>query len=140
MISPTNIKIIFVMAIVAVCWGAYNMARAAYTAISWEKTEGTVVDFERNVWSCGKGVSECYELVVGYHVRGNYYTVLSTRRYNGSKPSHMSGRRLELYYSPANPREAILAGSYGPMEGGLIIFLFGAAVLAVFWFRREKAS
>ncbi len=49
------------------------MAKATYYSINWDKTEGVVVDFERHTMACGKGVGECYSLLVAYHVGNNYF-------------------------------------------------------------------
>ena len=136
--NPTNIKVIFIGAIIFVLWGGYKIAMASYTAMTWEKTEGTIVDFERNTWTCGKGVSECYNLIAGYHAGNDYYTVLSDKKYSRHKPSHLLDAKVVIYYSPLNPAEAVLGGEYGPMNGGIILFLIGLGVLLVFWFVRKK--
>jgi hypothetical protein len=136
--SPTNVKVVFIGAIAFVLWGGYSIAKASYTAIAWNKTEGTIVDLERNVWTCGKGVSECYNLIAGYHARNNYYTVLSDKKFSRNKPSHLLDTKVVIYYDPLNPAEAVLGGEYGPMSGGIILFIVGLIVLLIFWYFWKK--
>ena len=136
--NPTNIKIIFFAAIIAVLWGGYEIVKSSYTAMTWEKTEGTIVDFERNTWSCGKGVSRCFTPIVGYHVRDNYYTTLAIKKFNNNEPKHLTGNKVVIYYSPLNPAEAVLGGEYGPMNRGILLFIIGSVVLLVFWFLRKR--
>jgi hypothetical protein len=64
-IPPASKKIIFIAAIFAVIWGGYNIAKASYVAIAWDKTEGVVIDIEQSTWSCAEDVMRCYELIVG---------------------------------------------------------------------------
>ena len=136
--NPTNVKVVFIAAIAAVLWGGYEIVKTTYTAFAWEKTEGTIVDFEHNVWSCGKGISRCFTPIAGYHVRDNYYTVLARKNYNHNEPKHLSGNKVVVYYSPLDPADAHLGGEYGPMNHGIIIFIIGIIVLLIFWFMREK--
>jgi hypothetical protein len=137
-IPASNIKVIFIGAICFVLWGGYNIGKASYTALSWAKTEGTVVDFEHNTWSCGKGVGTCYQLIVGYYAGKTYYTVNSDKKFNHDMPTHLQDTKVTVYYSPANPAEAVLGGSYGPMNYGIILFLIGVIVLFIFWVKRER--
>lgn len=137
--TQANIKTIFWGAVFATLWGGYNIGKSVYTSFAWDKTEGIVVDYERNTWSCGKSVSECYSLVVGYHTADkNYFTTTSKKKYNYDPPKHLLDKKVDVYYSPAVPSEAILGGSYGPMNYGIIIFLIGAIVLFIFWVRSKK--
>ncbi|MBM2830352.1 MAG: hypothetical protein HW411_1142 [Gammaproteobacteria bacterium] len=138
--SPTNIKVIFLAAIVFVLWGGYKIAKVSYTAIVWQKTEGTIVDLERNTWSCGKGVSKCFSPIAGYHANNDYFTVVSEKKFNRDEPKHLIGNKVVIYYSSANPAEAVLGGEYGPMSGGIIMFLLGTAILIGFWFAKIKEA
>ena len=137
--DKNKITILLFLAILFVAWGGYKIARATYIAISWEKTQGTIVDFERNTWSCGKGVGTCYTLVAGYHAGNNYYTVMSEKKFNYNKPSHLLEKKIDIYYYPLNPAEATFGGEYGSMSGGIILFVVGMVLLVVFWFIRKKA-
>lgn len=136
--SQSNIRVIFFGAIIAVIWGGYEILMTSYTAFTWGKTEGTIVDFERSVWSCGKGVSQCFRPIAGYHVRDNYYTVVAKKSFSNHEPNHLSGEKVVVYYSPLNPSEAYLGGQYGPLNHGIIIFLIGVVVLIIFWFVQKK--
>lgn len=136
--SSLNIRIIFLAAAAAVIWGGYNICKVSYIALAWSRTEGVVVDFNRSVWSCGKGISECYALIAGYHVGDDYYTAISDRRFNNSRPAHLSGEKVVIYYSPSNPAEAVFGGDYGPKNGGITIFLIGAAVLTYFRWSKKN--
>ena len=137
--SPLNLRIIFLAAVAAaVIWGGYNVCKVSYVALAWNKTEGVVVDFDCSVWSCGKGIPECYSLIAGYHVGNEYFTAISDRRFNNNRPAHLSGEKVVIYYSPSNPAEAVFGGDYGPMKGGATIFLIGAAVLAWFWWSKRS--
>jgi hypothetical protein len=138
--SPANIKVVFFGAICFVLWGGYNVAKSSYIEITWTKVEGTVVDFERNTWSCGKHISTCYELIVGYQAGKKTYTVNSKKKFNHDKPTHLLNEKVVVYYSPANNTEAILGGSYGPSRYGMILFLAGCVVLIIFWVMRKKAK
>ena len=132
--SPANVKTVFYAAIFAVLWGGYNIAKSVYTYTAWEEVQGTVVDFERNTWSCGKSVGECYSLMVGYHAGKDYFTTFSKKKYNYDPPTHLMDEKISVYYSPGNPSEAILGDGYGPMNYGIIIFLIGTLVLFIFCF------
>lgn len=139
-ISSGNIKVIFIGAICFVLWGGYNIAKASYTAISWTKAEGTVVDFERHTWSCGKNIGECYSLIVGYYAGKDYYTINSDKKFNNDMPKHLTGSKIPVYYSPSIPSDALLGGSYGPMNKGIILFLVGCVVLFIFWVIKQRDS
>lgn len=138
--SSTNAKIIFVMAIGMVLWGGFNFAKAGYTSFAWTKTEGKVIDFEHNVWSCGKGVGECYSLIIGYKAGNKPLTVISKKKFNYDKPTHLLNKQVTVYYSPSNPADAVISGSYGSGQYGVILFLIGVVILFVFWIinKREK--
>lgn len=136
--NPTNMKVLFFGAIIMVLWGGYKISKASYTALAWDKVDGTIVDMERSTWSCGKGVSRCFTPIAGYHVRDNYYTLLADKKFNNTEPKHLVGSKVAVYYSPLNPADAVLGGEYGPMNGGIIIFLLGAVILAVFWFVHRR--
>ncbi len=138
--SPANIKVIFIGAVCFVLWGGYNIAKSSYTAFTWTKTEGTVVDFERNVWSCGKGIGECYTLIVGYQVGGNSFTANSNTKFNHIEPTYLLKQKFDVYYSSGNPANAILGGSYGPMRHGIWLFIIGCVVLFIFWLKRKRAQ
>lgn len=135
--SVFNLKAIFLLAVGAVLWGGYNVGKASWTALTWEKAEGTIVDFEHNTWSCGKGVSQCYSLIAGYHVGKDYYTAVSDRRYNNNMPRHPGGKQVVIYYSARNPSEAIFGGEYGP-NGGIFALLIGGAILGWFWWSKKS--
>ena len=137
-ISKGNIRAIFIGAICFVLWGGYNIGKASYTALTWTKAEGTVVDFEHNTWSCGKGVSRCYTLIVGYNAGEAYYTVNSNKKYNNDMPTHLQGKKVTVYYSPTAPTEAVLGGSYGPMNQGIALFLIGSVVLFILRLKRDR--
>lgn len=111
---------------------------ASYTAITWNKAEGIIVDFERNTWSCGKGVGECYSLIAGYHADKDYYTVTSDKKFNYNKPKYLLDKKVIIYYSPVNPAEATFGGEYGPMNGGIILFLVGIVIFLVLWFMHKR--
>ncbi len=136
--SPANIKVVFIGAICFVIWGGYNIAKVVYTSANWEKTEGIIVDIERHSMSCGKGVGECYSLIVGYHANKNYFTVNSKKKFNRDKPTHLLEESVEVYYSPSDPSDSIISGKYGPQNYGIILFLIGSVVLFVFWVKRKK--
>ncbi len=137
--SQTNIRIVFIAAIVAVLWGGYEIAKATYTAMAWEKVEGTIVDLEHRTWSCGKGVRQCFVPIIGYHVSEEYYTVLAEKKFNRDEPKHLVGSKVDVYYSSHNPADATLGGEYGPMNHGILIFLIGTVVLIIFWFMRGRS-
>lgn len=136
--SPANIKAIFIAALIALVWGGYGIARATYTAISWEKTEGTFVDLEQSTWSCGKGVQRCFMPIAGYHANNDYFTVVSDKKFNRDEPKFLIGNKVDVYYNPNHPAEAVLGGDYGPMNKGIFMFIFGSVVLLIFWFMRKK--
>lgn len=136
--DKNKIGIILLLGTVFVSWGGYKIANASYTALTWEKTEGTIVDFEHHVWSCGKGVGECYSLVAGYHAGKDYFTTVSDKKFNYKKPVNLLDDKVIIYYSPTNHSIATFGGEYGPMNGGIIMFMIGTGILAVFWFIREK--
>lgn len=139
--NPANIKIVFIAAICFVLWGGYNVAKSSYVAITWTKAEGTVVDFEKNVWSCGKGIGECYNLIVGYHdSHKNYYTVNSKKNFNYDPPKHLMDQKIDVYYRPSKPAESVLGSGYGPMQYGTIMFLLGCVILFIFWVVKKKSS
>lgn len=81
-----------------------------------------------------RGVSRCYELVIGYHAGKDYFTIKSDRKFNHDKPKHFLEKKIPVYYSPVNGAGAVLGGAYGTARHGLFIFLFGSLVLFVFWF------
>jgi hypothetical protein len=138
-IPAQNIKVLFIGAICAVLWGGYTLSNAVYYSVNWTETQGTVVDFERHVMTCGKGVSECYSLLVGYHAGDEYYVTDSVKKFSRNQSRHLLDQKVVVYYSPDNNAEAILVGEYGPYRYGLIIFLIGAVVLFLFWmFRKRK--
>lgn len=136
--EKNKVNMILLVAIVFILWGGYKIAVASYTAMTWIKTEGTIIDFERNVWSCGKGVGECYSLVAGYHAGKDYYTVVSDKKFDYHKPSNLLNDKVIIYYSPLNSSEATFGGEYGPMNGGLIIFFIGIVILVIIWFVRKR--
>lgn len=138
--SPGNIKVVFIGAICFVLWGGYNIGKASYIAVTWTKTEGTVVDFERYTWKCGKLSSECYTLIVGYQADKASFTVTSDKKFNSNKPVHFLKNKVPVYYSPSNPVDAILGGSYGPLGNGVILFLVGCVVLIILWVIRKRNS
>lgn len=131
--SSINIKVVFVGAICFVLWGGYNIAKASYTAINWEKAEGTVIDFERNTWSCGKNIGKCFALIVGYNTDKGSFTVISDKKFNYTKPTHLLKDTVVVYYSPTNHADATLGGSYGPMGRGIIVLIVGLVVLFIYW-------
>ena len=137
-IPKENIKVIFIGAIVATLWGGYNIAKSIYVSFTWEQTQGVVVDFEKNVWSCGKNIGECYELIVGYHAGKDYFTVNSKKKFNYDPPKHLMHEKVTVYYTPENPAEAILGDGYGPMNYGKILFFIGIGVLFIFWIVRKR--
>ncbi len=139
-IPAQNIKIIFIGAICAVLWGGYNLARASFYSINWNEAEGTIVDFERHVMTCGKGVGECYSLIVGYHAGDNYFVTDSVKKFSHNQPRHLLDQKVVVYYSPDNNAEAILGGEYGPYRYGLIIFFIGIVVLFLFWIFRKRQA
>ena len=138
--SSTNVKIIFVAAIGMVLWGGFNFAKATYTSFAWTKADGKVIDFEHNVWSCGKGVGECYSLIIDYAAGNKHFTITSKKKFNYDKPTHLLNEKVTVYYSPNNPGEAVISGSYGTGQYGAILFLIGLVILFVFWVinKREK--
>ena len=138
--NPANIKIVFIAAIGFVLWGGYRVAESAYIAMTWDKTEGKVSGFERHVMSCGKGVGECYSLVVSYAVNGRTYTTGSVKKYDRSKPSRLLNTAAVVYYSPVNPQDAILGGAYGPLRYGIWLFIIGSVVLLVFWVVKKRQA
>ncbi len=133
-----NIKVVFFGAIIAVILGGYYISKSIYTSVAWTKSEGIVIDFERHSMTCGKGVGECYSLIVGYPVDKNHYTVTSKSKFSHDKPDHLLDKKLKLHYSPNNPADAVLSGAYGPKNYGIILFLVGAVVLFIFWVVRKR--
>lgn len=121
-----------------VAWGGYKVAKASYIAVTWEKTQGTIVDFEKNTWTCGKGVGTCYTLIAGYHAGKNFYTTPSDKKFNYNKPTHLMHNKVDIYYDPHNPADATFAGEYGSINGGIILVLVGIALLIIFWFLNKK--
>ena len=136
--SSTNIKVVFIAAIGMVLWGGYSVVNSTYIALTWDKVEGTVIDFERHTWSCGKGIGECYALVVGYEANGQAFTTTSVKKYSRSKPSQLLKSPATVYYSSLNPGEAILGGAYGPMRKGIWLLIIGTVILVVFWVVKKR--
>ena len=131
--NSSNIKILFIGAICLALFGGYSVARASYIAMTWNEADGEVIDFEKHTFSCGKGVGECYGIIVGYLANGQAFTASSVKKFNNSKPSHLLHNKITVYYSPDNPGEAILGGEFGPMRNGMWLFIFGSVVLVIFW-------
>lgn len=92
-----NIKLIFFGAICAILWGGYNISRASYYSFSWTETQGTVVDFERHVMTCVKGVGECYSLMVGYHAGNDYFVTYSDKKFPRNKPIHLLDQKIVVF-------------------------------------------
>lgn len=134
-----NMAILFITAIALVAWGGYKVANATYIASTWEKTKGTIVDMERHTWACGKGVSECYSLIAGYHAGKDYFTVSSVKKFSRDKPVQMMDKMMTIYYSPTNPSEAVFSGSYGPLGYGIALFIGGLVALLILWVFRKHA-
>ena len=138
-INPANKLVIFVGAIAFVLWGGYNIIKASYVAAAWNDTEGVVTGFEKYTFSCGRGVGNCFELVVAYEVNGKRFTVNSEEKFDNRAPVHLKNEIITVYYNPANPYDAALA-NYGPGSYGTILFVIGILVLFLFWLFREKVE
>ena len=136
--NQTNLAVMFIAAICATLWGGYKISKASYTALAWEKTEGTVIDFERKTWTCGKGVSECYDIIVGYHAGENNYTIHSDTSVSRNKPTQLLNTSITVYYKPTNPSEAVLTGKYGTLGHGITVFILGIVFLIISWFVRKS--
>jgi len=136
--SDNNIKILLVGAVIAVLLGCYKIGQSVYTTLLWEKTEGVVVDFERSVWTCGKWVNECYDLVVRYEVYEKPYRLVSDKRFNEKAPTHLLNTPVGLYYRPGNPAEAVLAGTDGPLGYGMALLVFGILALLIVWYLHRR--
>jgi hypothetical protein len=132
-VSSNNIKILFFGGICALFWGGYNVTMATLYSFNWNETEGTVVDFERHTMTCGKGVGECYSLLIGYHAGNDYFVTASNKKYSRNKPMHLAERKVAVYYSPDDTSEAILGGEYGPFNYGLYGILGGMVMMFVSW-------
>lgn len=92
-----------------------------------------MVDFERHTMTCGKGVGECYSLLIGYHAGNDYFVTASNKKYSRNKPMHLAERKVAVYYSPDDTSEAILGGEYGPFNYGLYGILGGMVMMFVSW-------
>ena len=138
--GSTKMKVLFVCAIGLVLYGGYSVTRAAYLTFSWNETEGEVVDFERDTFSCGKGVNQCYALVVSYMAGDHAYRTTSVRKFDYMAPVELLNSGVTVYYSPANPADAILGGAYGPMRYGIWLFLFGVVMLVILWVVKKKSK
>ena len=136
--NSSNLKVLFVAAIGFVLWGGYRVADSAYITMTWDRADGKVTGFERHVMSCGKGVGECYSLVVSYQVNGRGYSTGSVKKYDRSKPSRLLNTPAVVYYAPGNPGQAILGGAYGPMRYGIWLLLIGCAILFGFWVAKRR--
>ncbi len=133
-----KIKIFLFAGLLFMAWGGYKASTAIYTSISWNETRGTIVDFERNTWSCGKGVSECYSIVVGYHVNQDYFTVTGDKNYR-DQPRKLHGKEVIVYYSPDDPHQAILGGEFSPLNISILKFLIGCVLIIIYWFIKKRA-
>jgi hypothetical protein len=118
--------------------GGYDVSRATYYSISWDEAEGTVVDFERHVMTCGKGVGECYSLLVGYHAGNDYFVTNGNKTFSRDKPMHLLEKKVVVYYSPENASEVILGGEYGPFRNGVTAIFIGVFVLFLYWLVRNR--
>ena len=136
--NKTNIKILFVAAILAIIYGSYTIAKTVYVKTAWDEVEGVVVGFERNTWSCGKGIGECYSLVIGYKVNNKTFSINSDKKWNYDPPEHLLKDKVSIYYSPSNPNEAIVGSGFG--TNGFFLILFGSIVLIFFWFARKRGE
>ena len=125
------------LAIFLTALGSYKVGKAAYITIAWEKTEGTVVDTPRHTWRCGRGVSECYTINVGYYANKNFLTIDSEKTFSDA-PRHLLDDKVTVYYSSSDPYNAALGGQYGSMSGGIIFFIFGILMLFAWLFMRKN--
>ncbi|MGK0297169.1 MAG: hypothetical protein ACI9XC_000770 [Gammaproteobacteria bacterium] len=132
-VPSQNIKALFIGRICALLWGGYDVSRARYYLISWDETEGAVVDFERHVMTCEKGVGECYSILVGNHAGNDYFVTNDNKTFSRDKPIHLLEKKVVVYYSPENPGEAILGGEYGPFRNGATVIFIGVFVLFLSW-------
>lgn len=138
-VMENKFKMFFIGALLFTLWGVYKIGLATYTSIAWINTQGVIVDFDRNTWSCGKGVSECYSLIVGYHANNDYFTITGDKKFR-NQPRELHGETVSVYYSPDNPQQAVLGGEYGPLRYGIISFLVGLVMLLISWFFSKRES
>lgn len=132
-----KVKMLLILAIVFSVWGTYKTGKAAYVAMAWEKTEGTVVDTPRHTWRCGKGVSECYTINVGYYANNNFITIDSDKTFS-DEPRHLLDKKVTVYYSSTDPYNAALGGEYGSMNGGIIFIFVGIFMFFAWLFMRKE--
>lgn len=133
-----KVKLLLLISLLFICWGGYNVSKAIYTSLAWEKTNGIVVDILQHTFSCGKGVSRCYTLLAGFHVNKDYYTVESDSKYSHNEPKHLNGIKVDVYYPQGQPESAIMGGDYGPGDGGTNLLFVGLIMLVIWFFMRNS--
>ena len=132
-----KVKLVLLLGILFGGIGIYNLGKAGYTSMIWNKTEGRIVDTALHNFKCGKR-SQCYGLMAGYHVNGDYFMVESDLTFN-DKPTHLMGSEVTIYYSPDDPQTATFGGSYGPIKTGTPPLVAGILLLFAYWFMRKRA-
>ncbi|MGB1800752.1 MAG: hypothetical protein ACPHLK_07995 [Gammaproteobacteria bacterium] len=132
-----KVKMLLILAIVFSAMGIYNVGKAAYVAMTWNKTEGTVVDTPQHTWRCGKGISECYTINVGFYANNNFITIDSEKTFSDA-PRHLLDKKVSVYFPTADPHKAVLAGTYGSQSGGFIALFAGALMFAIWLVMRQK--
>lgn len=132
-----KIKMLLFVAIVLTAMGIYKTGKATYVALAWEKTEGTVVDTPRHTWRCGKGVSECYTINVGFYANNNFITVDSEKTFTNA-PGHLLDEKVTVYYSAEDPFNAELGGEYGSKTAGIIFLIVGILLFFAWKFMKKS--
>ena len=132
-----KVKMLLILAVVFSIMGIYKVGKSAYVAMAWEKTEGTVVDTPRHTWRCGKGISECYTINVGYYANKHFLTIDSEKTFSDA-PRHLLDEKVTVYYSANEPHKAMLGGSYGSKSGGIIALIVGTLMFIIWIFVKPK--
>lgn len=132
-----KVKTVLMLAILFGLAGGYYVGKSVYTAIVWDKTEGTVAGYERHVWRCGRGHSECYTLQVSFLAAGQPF-MTESRVIHDEPRKTIINTRVPVYYSAANPRNARLSGEYGPTDGGVLLLLASLVLFVVYFFSKGK--
>ena len=132
-----KVKTVLLLAILFGLAGSYYVGKSVYTAIAWDKTEGTVAGFERHVWRCGKGHSECFTLQVNFDVNGRTYIANSSIIHERPRNDVLQSR-VPVYYSPDNPDKTLVGGEYNPIGGGVFLLLFSLVLFVVYFFSKGR--
>ncbi len=136
--TQDKVKVLLGLSLFFIAWGSYYISKSIYTSMAWNSTQGRIVDFVPHTFSCGKGVSKCFTLLIGYHVNQQYYTIESDKSFTRNAPKHLAGDEVTVYYPDDQPFAGIAGGEYGPGSGGQLLLLFGIVLFIVWIFARKQ--